>query len=287
MNIIDSHVHFVDLGRSEGLVWPSVDSSNYQNFLAADLLAESDNLLTGCVLVETSPRPSDNEWMLQIAEQEPLVLGVVASLDPESQYFADRFSKLLGRDGLLGLRIRPIEQFDLRSTRLAENLELLGVHGKTIELGATSLDRLHQYADLAGAIPGTRCILDHLGHPRIDGKAADANWLDAIREFAARENTFCKVSGVMGLAEECPAPRALMYYLPILQELFNSFGPDRLMFGSNWPPARKASGYLDAFTMLQRFFTLQGDAAIQKFFATNAQNIYRLSPDHSLMITKC
>lgn len=277
MRVIDAHVHFIDLNRPEGVVWPSSDNPCCRNFMPADLGAEAGNTeLDGCVLIETSSRPSDNEWMLQLCEQEPLILGVVANLNPESEHFSDRLQRLIPRKGFAGLRLRPIEQFDLQSSCLRENLQQLGVHGKTIELGATSFDRLHQFAQLACAIPNTICILDHFGHPSIDGFEPDPTWLDALKAFAANDNAVCKVSGLMSFAMEQPAPRELEYYQSVLGALYEAFGQERLMYGSNWPPARSAGSYLASFNLLKKFFEAMNDSAVEKFFSANACQIYRL-----------
>lgn len=277
MKIIDAHVHFVDLTRPEGVAWPATDSPLYRDFLPADLLEQCGKSLQGCVLVETSSRPSDNEWMLQLAEQEPLVLGVVANLNPESAHFRDRLSRLLLRNKFMGLRIRPIEQFDLNSRSLAENLEYLGLHGKTIELGATTTDRLNQYARLAASIPGTRCILDHLGHPDIDGAEPGRAWLAAMAAFAAQGNTYCKVSGLMGFARHRPGSADLSFYKPVLECLYALFGPDRLVYGSNWPPAIEAGSYQQGLDLLLGFFADKGQPIVEKFLSSNAHNLYCLA----------
>jgi predicted TIM-barrel fold metal-dependent hydrolase len=277
MKIIDAHVHFVDLERPEGVVWPSMDSPHYGNFMPCDLLAEAGDIeLAGCVLVETSSRPSDNEWMLQLYEQEPLVLGVVANLDPILKHFNDRLQRLAPRPGFKGLRLRPIEHYDLRSEALVYALSQLGSYKKTIELGATTTERLKQYASLARSAPTTTCILDHMGHPRIDGGKPDAAWLEAMEEFAANENACCKVSGLMSLAQGHTQSHELDFYRPTLDLLLHAFGQDRLLFGSNWPPARTAGSYRQAVNLLEEFYSLQGATVRDKFFSANARRIYQL-----------
>jgi predicted TIM-barrel fold metal-dependent hydrolase len=277
MRIIDAHVHFIDLARDEGVVWPSTDSTCYSTFLPADLVAEAEaGMLAGCILVETSARPSDNEWMLQLCEQEPLILGVVANLNPESEHFSDRLQRLLQRTGFVGLRIRPIDQFDLQSARLAENLQQLGIHQKTVELGATSIERLHQFTHLAKGMPDTLCILDHLGHPAISGANPNPQWLAAIKAFARNDNAICKVSGMLGFALDQPASLILEYYRPHLDALFDQFGQERLVFGSNWPTARAAGSYQAALILLEQFFESKNDEAVESFFSGNAQQVYRL-----------
>lgn len=278
MRIIDAHVHFVDLSRPEGVTWPVADGPLFRNFLPSDLQAEAADSLHGCILVETSPRPSDNEWMLQLAEQEPMVLAVVANLDPGAEHFQDRLSRLLQREYFAGLRLRPIEQFNLGSSGLTQNLEYLGAQSKTIELGATTTDLLYQYTQLAKSIPGTRCILDHLGHPRLDGTALDREWMLAMQAFAAMENTSCKVSGLMGLARHRPATARLDFYQPVLEFLYATFGPERLLFGSNWPPASTAGNYLSAVQLLHEFFAAKGELEADQFFFRNACSLYRLCP---------
>ena len=277
MKIIDAHVHFVDLERPEGVVWPPSDSPYFSNFMPTDLVAEvADIELAGCVLVETSSRHSDNEWMLQFYVEEPLVLGEVANLDPVSKHFTDRLQRLAPRLGFKGLRLRPIEQYDLRSESLVDALSQLGDYKKTIELGATTTERLRQYARLAQTVPGATCILDHMGHPRINGGKPPAGWLAAIKEFAANENAYCKVSGLMSHAQGHERSQELDCYRPTLAALMDEFGQDRLLFGSNWPPARSAGTYPQVLGLLAKFFGLQGVLVRDKFFAENARRVYQL-----------
>lgn len=277
MDIIDAHVHFLDTARPEGLLWPPADSALFQEFMPGDLQTEAGDLtLAGCVLIETSNRANDNDWMLQLFDQSPLVLGVVANLDPESDEFSERLLKLLQHPGFCGLRIRPIDSYDLESQQLRRNLQQLAEHGKTIELGAITVDRLHDYANLAMAIPGLRCILDHMGHPAMHAARPEAEWLAAIQAFSDQENTYCKLSGLMSFPIQCPAPSQLEFYLPWLEALFDFFGPDRLVYGSNWPPAKLAGSYYTQFSLLRSFFAAKGKTAAAGFFSGNARRLYRL-----------
>ncbi|MDZ4728878.1 MAG: amidohydrolase family protein [Xanthomonadales bacterium] len=277
MDILDAHVHFLDPARPEGLLWPPADSALFQEFMPIDLQTEAGDLtLAGCVLIETSHRANDNDWMLQLFDQSPLVLGVVANLDPESDEFSERLLKLLQHPGFCGLRIRPIEIYDLQSHQLRLNLQQLAGHSKTIELGATTTDRLHGYASLAKAIPGLRCILDHMGHPCMQTTRPRAEWLAAIQAFADQENTYCKLSGLMSFPSQCPAPSQLEFYLPWLEALFEFFGPDRLVYGSNWPAAKQAGSYYTQFSLLRSFFAAKGTLNAERFFAANARRVYRL-----------
>ena len=263
MNIIDSHLHFVDPSRPEGVVWPPVDSPLHRSASPDRLMTlYSGAALSGCVVVETSRRDLDDEWLMATAAKEPLVRGVVLNLRPDDGGFAERFDRALQSDRFVGIRLRPIADYDLSSRRLFDNLKRMAAAGKTVEFGASTAGQKRQFADLAGSLPELRLILDHGGHPPGDNDAGDdaiAKWRGGIRQIAALGNTVCKMTG---------GGRR------VFDGLASAFGTDRLLYGSNWPVYEPT-----ATGMQQRLDTLRGFAGSDApaFFADNAERVYGLA----------
>jgi L-fuconolactonase len=256
MKVVDSHVHFVDPERPEGLVWPAEDSPLNRQFLPVDRQrAASGYELYGCIAIETSRRPADDQWLLELAMTDPFISGVVLNLQPDKPGFESRLESASKYDAFVGIRLRPIEEYDLASPSLHRSFFLIEKVNKTIEFGAATCDAKHQFANIAKTFPGIRWILDHCGHPRFDGPP-DEDWLADMEKIAALPNVVTKVTGIEVGLECCR---------PTLQALKQMFGAERLIYGSNWPVS-----HLDAIPLLQEFFADDADA----FFSRNARKVY-------------
>ncbi len=226
MKIFDSHVHFVDPNRAEGVVWPAANKDFFGQHLPDDLLESTAPAeLTGCIAVETSRRPVDDAWLLQLARENSLVEGVVLNLQPDISEFSSRLEQARSAREFVGIRFRPIEEYALDSPMLLQNIDLLQRTGKTIEFGARNSELKRSFAQLASRFPETNWILDHCGHPE-QAESPAPEWCECMTEIAELPNVFCKIS-----SEYC----ATDTWAPVLHFLIDTFGTKRLMYGSNWP----------------------------------------------------
>lgn len=277
MPVIDSHVHFYDSTRPEGIVWPPPESPLYGQAFQKDFKQYSSPVeVEGVIIVEASPRAIDDAWILELAEKDPFVLGVVANLQAAESGLPGRIDEYKSKySKLRGIRLRPIVNFDLDCSDLRRRLAALHEKRMTFELGATSLEILNNYAELASHVGDAQCILDHFGHPKIDGKAPPKDWSEAMSRYAALPNTICKITSLIEFSAECPAPTSLEFYRPLLDFLFEKFGEDRIVYGSNWPPISLAGSYETNFALYRDYI---GDNQIlaDKFFHQNAKRIYHL-----------
>jgi len=258
MSLLDSHVHVVDLSRPEGVAWPAADSPLYRSASVGDLAAlYSGDGLSGCIVVETSRRDVDDNWLVALASTDSRVRGVVLNLRPDEPGFAGRLDRALLSDRFVGIRLRPIADYDLSSPRLISSLARVADAGKTVEFGAPTVEQKRQFAALAERLPELRLILDHGGHPPAQDDAIK-EWQDGIRQIAASDNAVCKVT--------CGDRR-------VFESLLSAFGANRLLYGSNWP----VSGF-SAVTMAQRLEELRDFAGhdAPAFFSANAECVYGL-----------
>lgn len=276
---IDCHTHFYDPTRPQGVPWPGKDNKQlYRRMLPADFKAvAAPHGVTGTVVVEASPWVEDNQWLLDLAADEPFIVGIVGNLTPGSDDFAkhvDRFSKnrlfrgiRVSHNGLkAGLESRAYVA-DLQ--RLADADCALDVNGGP--------DLLPTAAKLAREIPRLRVVINHVANVAIDGKAPPREWQEGIRAAAERENTFCKVSALVEGAGRTtqPAPEDLTFYTPVLDVVWNAFGENRLIYGSNWPVSERYAPYATVHSLVAKYVEAKGAAAADKFFATNAQAAYK------------
>jgi L-fuconolactonase len=164
----------------------------------------------------------------------------------------------------------------LRRPAVLAGLTAVGAAGLAYDL-VLPADLLPAAADAAAACPGTLFVLDHLGNPRIRPAetAPDELWMADLRRLAALPNTAAKLSGI--LAEPPPPGRTGVGHLvPYYETALAAFGPDRLMFGSDWPVCTLGAPYgrvVAAATMLTSALSqLERD----QVFAGTARRVYRL-----------
>lgn len=262
MEIIDSHVHFFDADRIEGIVWPPIDSSIRVAGNASPARRKAlatDSLLTGVIVIETSRREIDDDWLLALAHEENLIVGAVLNLQPDVDDFEARLNVACESSAFVGIRLRPISNYDLSCQTLLRNLELLGDRNKTIEFGAPDQRLKLAFARVAANLQGTTLILDHAGHPNA-GSYGDAEWLASMRKIAACPNAFVKVT---------MSAHQFTEWRETLDVLVELFGAERLLYGSNWPVSEVA----EVNALLEYF---GGDA--HAFFHDNARRAYGISP---------
>ncbi len=260
MQILDSHVHFFDPTRPDGIRWPNAASPLYRPTFPPDLVAAMDpHRLSGCIAVETSRRHQDDQWLLDLSAREKLVKGVVLNLQPDKPGFEDRLDRASESGKFVGIRLRPIEQYDLSSTTLHRSLRYLAHHGKSVEFGAKSPGKKKEFAYLAGKYPDLTWILDHCGHPQ--GVLVDEAWRAGIAEIASVTNTVTKVTGLGSPLEE---------WRGTLDMLVELFGTERLLYGSNWPVSTLVDKYDNQIVAFGEYF--RSDA--ERFLFANATRVY-------------
>jgi predicted TIM-barrel fold metal-dependent hydrolase len=232
----------------------------------------------GCretVVVEASPWVEDNQWILDLAEKEKSIIGFVGHLDLGPEFAANlrRFAKNPVFRG-----IRWSSSLLLDTAKHAEVLagaKLLAEHGLELDLNGQAA-ALPAAAQLATEVPELRIVINHLGAPG-DPKALRPEWRPAIMAVAQKPNVYMKVSALVEQVKgaEGNSPRDTAYYLPILDHLWEQFGPDRLIYGSNWPVSDKGGSYDVVFGLVREFFTSKGTEACEQYFWKNAQAAYR------------
>ena len=278
--LIDSHVHFYDRSRPEGVSWPPANESYPSKALPPDLAKTALPInLAGAVLVETGSRPADDDWLLKLAKNDPLILGVIANLQPSEAGFERRLEKSADHSKFKGIRLRPIIHYDLNSSALRNSLKKLSKYGLTLELGATSLDKLAHYTALAKELAETACGLTHFGHPVIDGSTPERTWCNAVLEFSTLPNTFCKFTSLETFAVISSKTRNYEFYRPTIDFLLSAFGENRVIFGSNWPHHSVIWRYVNNMDLYQQIFGTQTSTFDHLMFK-NAALTYNLKLDN-------
>ncbi|KAA2213470.1 amidohydrolase family protein [Teichococcus oryzae] len=238
---IDAHQHFWRLSRGDyGWLTPAL-APIHRDFGPGDLrpLLAPHNI-TATILVQAAPTEAETEFLLQLARGDELVAGVVGWTDLEDADAPRRIAELAADPLLVGLRpmVHDIPDDDwLLRPALAPALAAMARHGLVFD----ALLRPRHFPHLLPLLdrhPGLSVVLDHGGKPAIAEGAS--GWAEALAELARHPNLCCKLSG---LATEAPADWDIETLRPYAAEILRCFGPERVMWGSDWPVVNLAGGY--------------------------------------------
>ena len=276
---IDAHTHFYDPTRPQGVPWPGKgDKELYRRVLPPELreLTRKQNV-GGTIAVEASAWLDDNQWLLDLAVREPFVVGVVGNLDPNKDGFADHFKKFAKDPLYRGIRINHGDLAKgLESKAYVKNLGLIGELDRELDVnGGPAMPA--DVARLAKALPELRIVINHAANLPIDGKPVPAAWLAGMKSAAEGKHVFCKVSALgeaTGRSKK-DAPAEVDFYRPVLDSLWDVFGEDRLIFGSNWPVSDRAAQLSRLFDVVHTYFKAKGKTALAKFLRDNAVTAYK------------
>ena len=275
--IIDTHTHFGDSSAPQRLLFRTASCQTYKTIAVPEGV-------TATVVVESSGRVEDNQWILDRAAEDPFIVGLVGHLDPFSEVFADDLERYATNPLFRGCRLHmdcchnyvshPPQAVDSISTRLLESLELLVARNLTLDFHG-AYTALGYAAELLRRVPGLRLVLNHIAEGRpIDGRAPNPEWVHSLRQIAVWPQVYCKVSALVQMTETTPAPADVEFYRPTLDALWNAFGPDRLIYASNWPQIERVSDFATAHNIVARYFEGRGSEAAEQYFWKNAVAAY-------------
>jgi len=278
MNIVDTHQHLWDLGRFPYSWCAGIPALN-RTFALADYLAAAEGagivktLFVECDVDE--PHTLDEARHIQnLADENPLIAGIVAGARPERADFSQNLAELLKLPKLRGIRrvLHIVPDEVSQSPLFAENVRLLAAHSLTFDLCVLAR-QLPIATALVEKCPDVTFVLDHCGVPDIKNQALDP-WRDDIRRLSQLPNAACKISGIAAYGDgEKWTPADLR---PFVDHVIECFGWDRVLFGTDWPVCN-LGGNLRRW--LEAALLLTGDApesTRNRFFSQNAQRLYRL-----------
>jgi L-fuconolactonase len=283
MPIIDTHTHFYDPRRPQGVPWPPADNKAlYRPVLPEHFKAVAEPLgVTGTVVVEASEWLEDNQWLLDLAADEPAIVGVVGHLDPASPEFAAHLDRFAADPLFRGIRPRGRDCLGDHLPRALPGFRALSDADLSLDL-LVATPELPGAAELASELPDVRIVINHVAMVPITGRPPDPAWVEGMRQVAAASgNTWCKVSGLVEVTAARPAPTGLDYYRPTLDVLWHLFGPARLIYASNWPVSEPHAPYAAQLALVQAYFTEKDPTASERFFHQNAQAAYKYRDDAS------
>ncbi len=276
---IDAHTHFYDPTRPQGVPWPNdKDKVLYRPVLPAEFLKiASPHQVSATIVVEASPWVEDNQWLLDLAARERSIMGVVGRLDPALAEFPELLGRFAKDPLFRGLRIGHRQlKAGLDEPTFIKNLGLLVDADRELDVNGGP-EMLVDIARLSRALPKLRIVINHAANVRIDGGPPPANWRDTLRDASAGAHVYCKVSALVeGTGRRNrDAPTDVDFYRPVLDILWNTFGEDRLIYGSNWPVSDRAAAYATVYGIVQSYFAAKGRGPLRKFLRENAIAAYK------------
>ena len=278
--ILDTHTHFYDPTRPQGVPWPpKEDALLYRRVMPANYLAlPAPRQVTGTVVVEASPWVEDNQWVLGLADRTPFIEGFVGNLPVGTAEFAGLLDRFARHPRFRGIRIRD-RKLDgaLEERVLIEDLRRLADRGLTLDL-VGGIEILGFAEGLTTRVPELRIVLDHLAGVRVDGGPPPSEWEQRMREVGRHARVYAKVSGLVeGTGRtDGTAPREVGFYRPVLDVMWEAFGPQRLLYGSNWPVSERFAPLATVQGIVQDYVRERGPEAEQAVLAQTAREVYGL-----------
>jgi len=285
--IIDSHVHLYDPTRPQGVPWPNPKQTTiYRTFLPADYRRIVNPFgVVGMIAVECSPWVEDNYWVLDAAAKDTIVVGTVGMLHPGSPEFREHLPRLHKNRLFLGIRLRwgRPDNPKVADSDFISDLSLLAEAGLALDsVGKAGL--LTELVRITDKVPNLRVIVDHL--PDItppEEPAERARYEEALRELGKRPQVYVKVSEIFQRFDENGrriwsggrVPHDLEFYRQRIERIWEQFGEDRVLFGSDWTNSEPMGTYSQTLDIVRQFFTGKGQGAAEKFFWKNSLAVYR------------
>jgi L-fuconolactonase len=277
--LIDTHTHFYDPTRAQGVPWPPRnDKLLYRPVLPKDYRAlPVPKPVTGTVVVEASPWLEDNQWVLDLAAHEPLIVGLVGNLPVGTQEFAGHLKRFAANKLFRGIRLRDRKlEGTLDAPGFMSDLKLLVDHDLLLDLVGGG--EILPFADRLGKeLPKLRIIVDHLASVVVDGKAPPADWVKDMGVLVRRPNIYCKLSGLVegtGRSDGAAA-RDVEFYRPVLDAMRTMFGPERLIYASNWPVSERFAPLATVQGIVADYFKSYGRRTEEKVLSQSAKAAYR------------
>ena len=272
--IVDAHQHFWDPARGD-YGWLTPDNPIHRVYGTAELrplLVQTG--VDATILVQVAPTAAETDYMLAIADRAKFILGVVGWIDLEAADAADEIRRRAEQPLFLG--VRPMLQ-DLPDPHwisqpsLTRALNAIAAEGLVFD----ALILPHQLgviADLAQRHPQLSIVLDHAAKPSLGNAGAMAGWARGIERLAANANVTCKVSGLLTELQPGAGEADIK---SAVAHLFDTFGPSRLIWGSDWPVLTLAGEYQAWFELAREAIAAKDPSAVRAVMGDNALRIYR------------
>jgi L-fuconolactonase len=273
---IDAHQHFWTYSP-QTQAW--IDDSMAvlkRDFLPQDLKKElTANSFDGSVVVQAPQTLEETRWLLELADKAPLIKGVVGWVDLKSPDVRNQLKTFAANPKFKGVRhvaqAEPDDRF-LLGKEFMEGIAALAEFDLSYDI-LVFTKQLPAAIELARLFPQQRFVLDHMAKPEIKAGKTQP-WKDLIRELAWNPNVYCKLSGMV--TEATWKEWSPWHMTPYLDEVFKSFGPQRLMIGSDWPVCLLAGDYGSVVKLVKGYIAEMPKKDQDAVLGGTAEKFYKL-----------
>lgn len=274
--MIDAHVHFWNFDADRDAWITDEMLAIRKDFLPKDLgIALQKTPISGCIAVQADQSEAQNYFLLQLAKENDLIRGIVGWVDFLDPDLADKLDYWKTYPLIKGFRhVLQGESDDfILNPEFIKGLRKLKNHNFTYDLLCYH-HQLPVFEKLVHQLEGQKLILDHCAKPDLKSMQV-AEWKKNIIKLAKYQNVHCKVSGLLTEADWKYWTKAQVF--ECLDFVFETFGIDRVVYGSDWPVMLLSRPYSDWYELLANYCQQFSETERNQFFAANAKSFYNLS----------
>lgn len=272
---IDSHQHFWKFDPIRDSWIDDAMAIIRKDFLPEDLkpILKFNNI-DGCIAVQADQSEEETLFLLNLASENSFIKGVVGWVDLASDLVETRLNYFSEFQKFCG--VRHIIQAEPKGFLLNENfqngIKLLEKYNLTYDV-LVYHNQLEEVIEFVQKFPNQKFVLDHIGKPAIKTKEIQ-DWKVKIQKLALFPNVYCKVSGLV--TETDFNKWNYSDFVPYLEVIFNSFGVEKVMFGSDWPVCLVAGNYEKVLAIVERYIADFSEDEKALIMGKNALNFYNL-----------
>jgi L-fuconolactonase len=276
MQRIDAHQHFWQYDAQKHAWITDEMQAIARDFLPANLqpILKQYNF-DGCICVQAEQNQKETAFLLDLANENPFIKGVVGWVDLKADDIDEQLAHYSLFKKLKGFRHMLQDETDRRymlTDDFKHGISTLKKYNYTYDILIRN-DQIKYATELVAAFPDQPFVVDHLAKPDVKNKKID-EWAKDIKALAKNENVACKVSGMVTEADWRHWQASDL--TPYLDVVFEAFGIDRVMFGSDWPVCLVAGSYADMIAVPKQYVSKLSANEQAKFWGGNAAKFYQL-----------
>jgi L-fuconolactonase len=273
--IIDSHHHFWKYDPVRD-TWITDEMKSLQrDFFPEDLKnLLRENGIDGVVSVQADQSDAETEFLLSLANKNDFIKGVVGWIDLRADDLQEKLSRCKQEKKLKGFRhiVQGEPSGFLDDNAFIKGVNTLGEFGYTYDL-LIYHHQLEEALRFVHRLPEVKIVIDHLAKPSIR-TGEKTHWELQMAAMATFPNVYCKISGMV--TEAVWQKWKKEDFLPYLDEVLESFGPSRLMYGSDWPVCLLAATYGEQIELVRNYISTLTSAEQEAIMGKNAIGFYNL-----------
>ena len=272
---LDSHQHFWKYSPQQHNWIDDSMVSLKRDFLPNDLEPHLiENKIEACVVVQADQSEKETEFLLELATQYEFIKGVVGWVDLRAKNVEERLQFYSQNQYFKGVRhiVQSEKQDFLLDPAFQNGIGKLGNLNLTYDLLIYS-HQIEAAIKLVSQFPNQKFVLDHLAKPNIKNGKIDP-WKNQIQRLAQFSNVSCKISGMVTEADHSQWKPS--DFIPYLDIVFDAFGENRILFGSDWPVCLLAASYQEVYQLITDYTANFSLEQRDKLFGGNAERIYNI-----------